>query len=136
MPDMKYADQAVARRCSTIENYPAVNQAAVKEMHRQVGDLITDERGVALRGLLIRHLVLPEGLAGTGEIVRFLSQEISPNTYLTVMDQYRPCYKANELSSLDRRLTRQEYNEAVQMALDADLTRLDKREPRLVWLFR
>jgi len=136
MPDMKYADQAVAHRCSKVENYPAVNQAAVKEMHRQVGDLITDERGIALRGLLIRHLVLPEGLAGTGEIVRFLSQEISPNTYLNVMDQYRPCYKANELSSLDRRLTRQEYNEAVQVALDAGLTRLDKREPRLVWLFR
>jgi len=136
MPDMKYADQAVARRCSKVENYPAVNQAAVKEMHRQVGNLITDERGIALRGLLIRHLVLPEGLAGTGEIVRFLSQEISPNTYLNVMDQYRPCYKANELSSLDRRLTRQEYNEAVQVALDAGLTRLDKREPRLVWLFR
>ena len=136
MPDMKYADQAVARRCSKVENYPAVNQAAVKEMHRQVGDLVMDERGVALHGLLVRHLVLPEGLAGTGEIVRFLSQEISPNTYLNVMDQYRPCYKANELSSLDRRLTRQEYNEAVQMALDAGLTRLDKREPRLIWLFR
>jgi len=136
MPDMKYADQSVAHRCSKVENYPAVNQAAVQEMHRQVGDLVMDERGVALRGLLIRHLVLPEGLAGTGEIVLFLSQEISPNTYLNVMDQYRPCYKANELSSLDRRLTRQEYNEAVQMALDAGLTRLDKREPRLVWLFR
>ena len=135
MPDMKYADQAVARRCSKVENYPAVNQAAVQEMHRQVGDLVMDERGVALHGLLIRHLVLPEGLAGTGEIVRFLAG-ISPNTYLNVMDQYRPCYKANDLPPLDRRLTRQEYNEAVQMALDAGLTRLDKREPRLIWLFR
>jgi len=136
MPDMKYADKAVAHRCSKVKNYPAVNQAAVKEMHRQVGDLVMDERDVALRGLLVRHLVLPEGLAGTGEIVRFLAQEVSPNTYLNVMDQYRACYKADDLPPLDRRITRQEYNEAVQMALDAGLTRLDKRESRLIWLFR
>ena len=136
MPDIKYADEAVARRYSKVKNYPAVNQAAVKEMHRQVGDLVTDERGVALRGLLVRHLVLPEGLAGTREVVRFLAEEISPNTYLNVMDQYRPCHKAGSLPPLDRRTTRQEYDEAVQMALDAGLTRLDKREPRLIWLFR
>ena len=136
MPDIKYADEAVARRYSKVKNYPAVNQVAVKEMHRQVGDLVTDERGVALRGLLVRHLVLPEGLAGTREVVRFLAEEISPNTYLNVMDQYRPCHKAGSLPPLDRRTTRQEYDEAVQMALDAGLTRLDKREPRLIWLFR
>jgi len=136
MPDMKYADEAMAQRYSKVKNYPAVNQAAVKEMHRQVGDLVMDEHGVALRGLLVRHLILPEGLAGTREIVRFLAEEISPNTYLNVMDQYRPCYKADDLPPLDRRITREEYNEAVQMALDAGLTRLDKREPRLIWLFR
>jgi putative pyruvate formate lyase activating enzyme len=136
MPDMKYADKDVARRYSKVKNYPAVNQAAVKEMHRQAGDLVMDERGIALRGLLVRHLVLPEGLAGTREIVRFLAEEISPDTYLNVMDQYRPCHKAGDLPPLDRRTTRQEYDEAVQMALDAGLNRLDKREPRLIWLFR
>ena len=136
MPDMKYADEAVAHRYSKIKNYPAINQAAVKEMHRQVGDLVMDERGVAQRGLLIRHLVLPEGLAGTPEIVHLLAQEISPATYLNVMDHYRPCYKANNLSPLDRRITRQEYEEAVQMTLAAGLTRLDQRERRLIWLLR
>jgi len=136
MPDIKYADPAVAHRYSKIQDYPAVNRAAVQEMHRQVGDLVVDERGIARRGLLVRHLVLPERLAGTQEIVRFLAEEISTNTYLNVMDQYRPCYKAGNLPPLDRRLTRQEYEEAVQMALDAGLNRLDKREPRLIWLFR
>jgi len=136
MPDMKYSDEAAARRYSKVRNYPAVNQAAVKEMHRQVGDLTMDERGVALRGLLVRHLVLPEELAGTRDIVRFLVEEISPNTYLNVMNQYRACYKASDLPPLDRRTTRQEYDEAVQMALDAGLNRLDKREPRLIWLLR
>lgn len=136
MPDMKYADEAVGRRYSKASNYPAVNQAAVKEMHRQVGDLALDERGVARRGLLVRHLVLPDGLAGSGEIVRFLAEEISPQTYLNVMDQYRPCYRAGDLAPLDRRITRQEYNEAVQMARDAGLDRLDEREARQIWLFR
>jgi putative pyruvate formate lyase activating enzyme len=136
MPDMKYADEAVGRGYSKVKEYPAVNRAAVKEMHRQVGDLVTDERGVALRGLLVRHLVLPEGLSGTEETVRFLADEISRDTYLNVMDQYRPCHKAGNLPPLDRRTTRQEYDEAVQMALDAGLNRLDKREPRLIWLFR
>ena len=136
MPDMKYADETVARRYSKIKNYPAVNQAAVKEMHRQVGDLVADGRGVAQRGLLVRHLVLPEELAGTRQIVRFLADEISPRTYLNVMNQYRACYKAGNLPPLDRGITPQEYNEAVQMAQDAGLTRLDKRESRLVWMFK
>lgn len=135
MPDMKYADAEVARRYSKISNYPAVNQAAVKEMHRQVGDLAMDERGVAYRGLLVRHLVLPEGLAGTAEIVRFLRDEVSPHTYLNVMDQYRPCYRAHELPPLNRRITPQEYAAAVRLALEAGL-RLDERRPRLVWLWR
>lgn len=136
MPDMKYADEAVARRYSKAADYPAVNQAAVKEMHRQVGDLATDARGIALRGLLVRHLILPQGLAGTRQIVRFLAKEISPNTYLNVMDQYRPCYQARDLPPLNRRITSQEYDEAVQMALDAGLTRLDERQARLLWFLR
>jgi len=133
MPDMKYSDAAIARKYSKIENYPAVNQAATKEMHRQVGDLILDERGVALRGLLVRHLILPNGLAGTAEVVRFLAEEISKDTYLNLMDQYRPCYKAHELPPLNRRITAEEYEEAVRLANDAGLYRLDERRQRLIW---
>jgi putative pyruvate formate lyase activating enzyme len=135
MPDMKYADAEVARRFSLADNYPAVNQAAVAEMHRQVGDLATDSRGVAQRGLLVRHLVLPESLAGTDEVVRFLRDEVSPGTYINVMAQYRPCHKAYTLPPLDRRITDQEYQEAVRLAEEAGL-RLDQRRPRLMWLWR
>jgi len=132
MPDMKYADAAVGERYSHIKRYPEVNQAAVREMHRQVGDLVTDERGIALRGLLVRHLVLPEGLAGTAEVVRFLAG-LSTNTYLNIMAQYRPCFHAHSLPPLNRRLSDAEYREAVQMALDAGLERLDQRRPRILF---
>jgi putative pyruvate formate lyase activating enzyme len=129
MPDMKYASQQIARHYSKIPHYPKVNQAAVREMHRQVGDLQIDERGLAFRGLLVRHLVLPNGLAGTQEIVRFLAEEISTNTYLNLMDQYRPAYNANQYTKLKRPITREEYQAAVQMAVQAGLTRLDQRRP-------
>jgi len=129
MPDMKYADEAVGERYSLVKGYPRFNQAAVREMHRQVGDLRMDERGIATRGLLVRHLVLPEGLAGTPEIVRFLA-DLSPNTYLNVMAQYRPCYHAHNLPPLNRRITQTEYREAVQAALDAGLVRLEGRQAR------
>ncbi len=135
MPDMKYADAQVARRYSQVANYPAVNRAAVKEMHRQVGDLVLDKRGIAQRGLLVRHLVLPEGLAGTEQIVRFLREEVSPNTYINVMAQYRPCYRAHDLPPLDRPITQAEYAEAVRLAQEAGL-RLDERRARLLWLWR
>ncbi len=134
MPDMKYASAQIARYYSRIPNYPAVNQAAVREMHRQVGDLQLDQHGLAIRGLLVRHLVLPNNLAGTQEIVRFLAQEISPQTYLNLMDQYRPAFKASQYPKLNRRITPQEYQAAVQMALEAGLHRLDNRRS-LVWLF-
>jgi putative pyruvate formate lyase activating enzyme len=126
MPDMKYADAAIAARYSQVEDYAAVNQAAVREMHRQVGDLQLDERGIATRGLLVRHLVLPDGLAGTAEICRFLAG-LSADTYLNVMAQYRPCYHADQFPPLDRRITAAEYRAAVQIALDAGLRRLDRR---------
>ena len=134
MPDMKYADAQVAKRFSQIDNYPAVNQAAVQEMHRQTGDLATDVRGVAQRGLLVRHLVLPEGLAGTAEIVRFLRDEISPDTYINVMAQYRPCHEAHNLPPLDRRITSEEYARALQLAEEAGL-RLDQRRSRRLWIW-
>jgi len=97
-------------------------------MHRQVGDLVLDERGIARRGLLVRHLVLPEGLAGTAEVVRFLADEISPETYLNIMDQYYPCGDVPPRSPLGRRISGDEYKEALEMARRAGLTRLDTRE--------
>jgi len=127
MPDMKYADPVVAETYSKIKNYPQINQAAVMEMHRQVGDLKLDARGIATRGLLIRHLILPDNLAGTDRIVKFLSGEISQDTYLNLMDQYRPAYRAHHYPELTRRLTQAEFDKAVKMAQSAGLNRLDKR---------
>ena len=124
MPDVKYADAAVAKRYSGVENYPAMAYAAVGEMHRQVGDLILDRRGRASRGLLVRHLVLPNDLAGTGAVVRFLAG-LSPHTYLNLMDQYRPCYRAHEYPPLARRPTGEEMAQASRLAREAGLTRFD-----------
>ena len=132
MPDMKYADPAAGLRYSQAPDYPRINQAAVKEMHRQVGDLQIDEQGLAVRGLLVRHLVLPNQVAGTQEIARFLAEEISPNTYLNVMGQYRPAWQASRCLDLDRPVTRDEYRAAVQAALNAGLQRLDSRR-RFAW---
>lgn len=123
MPDMKYGSEEMALKYSNAPEYTRYAKAAIQEMHRQVGDLEIDDEGVAVRGILIRHLVLPGGAAGTAEVVRFLSQEVSGNTYLNVMAQYRPEYKACGYSELDRSLTAREYREAVRMAEDAGLTR-------------
>jgi len=98
-------------------------KSAIKEMHRQVGDLALDDESIALRGLLVRHLVLPNGAANTAEVVRFLSEEISKNTYLNVMAQYHPEYRACGFPELDRRITLKEYNEAVALAVASGLTR-------------
>ena len=129
MPDMKYADEQTARQYSKAHNYPAVNQAAAKEMHRQVGDLAVNDDGIALRGLLVRHLVLPGALAGTAKIAQFLAAEISRDTYINLMDQYRPCYKAARLPPLDRPITRAEYEQAVTQAREVGLHRFDQRVP-------
>ena len=126
MPDMKYSHDETARQYSGIDNYPAVNRAAIKEMHRQVGDLEVDERGIATRGLLVRHLVLPHGLAGTEETTRFLAKEISLNTYLNVMAQYHPCHQAFRFPLLSRATTREEFAEAVDLARRQGLKRLDR----------
>jgi putative pyruvate formate lyase activating enzyme len=125
MPDFKYADPEPAMRYSKAKDYPSVARAAIKEMHRQVGDLVMDSRGIALRGLLVRHLVLPEGLAGTEKIVKFLAEEISADTYTNIMAQYYPCFQADEHPPLDRRITNEEYRRAVKAARDAGLRRLD-----------
>jgi len=108
-------------------DYPQVVAAALKEMHRQTGDLEMDEDGIAMRGLLVRHLVLPGGLAGTREAMRFLAREISGNTYVNIMDQYHPCGEIiHPASPLNRRITGKEFREAVDMAREEGITRLDK----------
>jgi putative pyruvate formate lyase activating enzyme len=125
MPDMKYGSSEVARRLSHVTSYVEVNRRAVKEMHRQVGDLALDEDGVALRGLLVRHLVLPGGLAGTEQVLAFLS-ELSPYTYLNLMTQYRPCFRASELPPLDRRPSAEEFRRAFAIADRLGLKRLSE----------
>jgi putative pyruvate formate lyase activating enzyme len=131
MPDMKYADAAIARGYSFVRDYVQHNRLAVREMHRQVGDLVIDERGLARRGVLVRHLVLPGGLAGTEAVLAFLAEEVSPQTYVNVMNQYRPCDRAGEYPPLDRRITSGEYADAIGLARRLGL-RLDQRRPT-VW---
>ncbi len=131
MPDLKFWDTATARRLVLAPDYPGRARAAIRAMHRQVGDLVCDEHGLALRGLLVRHLVMPGGLADTGEVMRFLTEEISPDTYLNVMDQYGPAGKVLELrdryADIARPVTTSEVTEAVDLARAAGLWRLDQR---------
>jgi putative pyruvate formate lyase activating enzyme len=130
MPDMKYGDSKTARQYSRVRNYVAVNRAAVREMHRQVGDLVLDGRGLAVRGLLVRHLVLPGDLANTRSVLRFLASQISPDTYVNLMDQYHPAYQARSYPPLDRALEPREYRHVVALAARYGIERLDRRETR------
>jgi len=127
MPDLKFMDGEVARKYCQAEDYPERVQEAVREMHRQTGDLVVNRQGIAERGLLVRHLVLPEGLAGTRRAMRFLAREISPTTYVNLMAQYRPCGRAGEYPPLNRRPTAREFEEAGQIAEEEGIRRLDQR---------
>jgi len=124
MPDFKYADAETGRRYSGVDDYPVRAEAAVREMHRQVGDLALDGRGVARRGLLVRHLVLPNDLAGTAKVMKVLAT-LSRNTYVNIMGQYRPCYGASSHPPLSRRPTASEMEHAFRAARAAGLCRLD-----------
>ncbi len=124
MPDMKYSDPKVAGELSDAADYPQVNRAAVKEMHRQVGNL-RQERGAATRGLLVRHLVLPENLAGSFEIVDFLAEQISLKTAVNIMDQYRPCYQAVSHPKINRRPASEEIQSVRRYAVQKGLNVLD-----------
>jgi putative pyruvate formate lyase activating enzyme len=128
MPDMKYGDSETAHRYSHVREYTAVNRAAVREMHRQVGDLVCDADGVAQRGLLVRHLVLPEALAGTRDVLEFLVREVSPRTRVNLMDQYRPCYRAAQHAPLDRPITPAEFQEALAAARELGIPLVDGPE--------
>lgn len=120
MPDMKYSESEVADELSSAPDYPEVNLAAVKEMHRQVGDLRT-KNGLATQGLLVRHLVLPENLAGSTKIIDFLAGQISISTTINVMDQYRPCYKASSHPKINRRPTFEEIEAVRRYAVEKGL---------------
>jgi putative pyruvate formate lyase activating enzyme len=134
MPDFKFWDPHVAEITCQAGDYPQVAQKAVIEMHRQVGDLQVDDAGIARRGLLIRHLVLPNGLAGTREIMRFIAQHISPDSYVNVMSQYRPYGRASEVKGLNSHLLPKEYHMAVKAAKQEGITRLD--QPHRMFRFR
>ena len=112
MPDIRYQDDKAASNLSNAPNYPEINRATLKEMHRQVGDLVIED-GIAVRGLLVRHLVLPEGKADTEKALRFLVKEISPNTYVSLMAQYFPAYKAPDTPGMNRRINSDEWQRAV-----------------------
>lgn len=124
MPDMKYADEHLSWKYSGIRRYPSVNRVAVKEMFRQVGDLVLDPHGIAVNGLMVRHLLLPLSIAGSREIFSFLAREISKNTFLNLMSQYFPCYRAYEFPELSRRISPSEYEGALREAEKHGLRRL------------
>ncbi|UCF30985.1 MAG: radical SAM protein [bacterium] len=125
MPDLKFSDPRVARDLADADDYPEKAREAVREMHRQVGDLVLNDRGVALRGLLVRHLVLPHDLAGSGETLKFLAEEVSADTYLNIMAQYRPCYRAIGMPRIGDRLQQKDFTGVLSLARKLGLTRLD-----------
>ncbi len=121
MPDIKFAGSEPARKYLKAPDYPEVAKEALREMHRQVGDLEVTG-GVALRGLLVRHLVMPQDLAGSAEVMEFLAS-LSRDTYVNIMDQYRPCYRAGDFPELSRRITGEEFGRALEAARNAGLRR-------------
>jgi len=132
MPDFKFWDPEVAKKTCDAEDYPETARQAVIEMHRQVGDLVTDESGIARQGLLLRHLVLPHGLAGTREIMKFIAGQVSTNTYVNIMPQYRPCGRAAEIKELSQPLSQKDFQTALEAAVEEGIERLDSRRRRFV----
>lgn len=132
MPDFKFWNSALAERACDAPDYPEVARNALIEMHRQVGDLDIDAEGIARRGMLVRHLVLPRGLADTDDIMRFIAGRISADTYVNIMPQYRPCGRASEIDGLEAFPSRSDVESAVTAARDAGITRLD--EPRRIFM--
>ena len=134
MPDFKFWDPEIARTTCEAPDYPEAARQALVEMHRQVGDLEIGEGGIARRGLLVRHLVMPAGMAGTREVMRFIARRISPRTYVNVMSQYRPCGRAHEVAGLETALSPAEYRRAVEEAAEEGITRLDRPHRVLRWV--
>lgn len=124
MPDVRYSDDRIALKYSNAPKYFQIMKKAVKEMHGQVGDLVLNKDGIAKKGLLVRHLVLPNDLAGSERIFEFLAKEISKDTFLNIMDQYYPSYKASQFPEISRRITNQEYQRAISLAKNLELKRI------------
>ena len=134
MPDFKFWDPDVAEKTCNARDYSGIAQKALKEMHCQVGDLVIDTSGIARRGLLIRHLVLPNNLAGTRYVMRFIAQELSPGSYVNIMSQYRPCGKAHEIKALSSGISEAEYEAAIHAAKEEGINRLDRpRRTFMIW---
>jgi putative pyruvate formate lyase activating enzyme len=129
MPDFKFWDAGLSLRFVKAKDYAVMACRAIREMHRQVGPLQMDESGLATRGLLVRHLVMPGGIAGTASIMRFLAEEVSPDTYVNVMHQYFPAGRvsASQFVEINRRVTSVEYDAAIEAARDAGLWRIHER---------
>ena len=123
MPDVKCADGEVAGKYTLAPDYPEVVKKVLQEMHRQVGDLQINREGIAVRGLLIRHLVMPLGLAGTRDLMHFIATRISLHSYVNIMSQYHPCYRAFDFPELNRPVSQQEYSEAIASAKGEGLYR-------------
>lgn len=134
MPDFKFWSSEIADRTCQAPDYPEIARDALTEMHRQVGDLTMDENGIAVSGLLVRHLVMPEGMADTKDVMTFIAGKISAHTYVNIMPQYRPCGKAYKIKPLNRSITTSEYESAINEAKKAGIHRLDER-PRTFVLF-
>jgi putative pyruvate formate lyase activating enzyme len=128
MPDCKFWTRETASLYTRAGDYPEVMRSAVAEMHRQVGDLVLDGENIAVRGLLVRHLVMPGHLDETREILNFLARDISPETYVNIMDQYRPCHRAFQYDRISKPLLPEEYEQALSLARECGLHRLDQRE--------
>lgn len=122
MPDIKYGDNEMAEKYSNAPNYFDIVKSVVTEMHRQVGDLVISKQGIAERGLLVRHLVMPNGIAGTDKVIDFVAK-LSKNSYINIMAQYRPQYKAKDYPEINRRITTDEYISAILLAEKSGLTR-------------
>jgi len=125
MPDFKFMSSSAAERYCAAPDYPLVAMKALEEMHLQVGALVIDAGGLAVKGLLIRHLVMPGNVCGTDELLSWLARHISPETYVNIMAQYRPCYRAHRFPEISRRLTGREYEQALRWGRGAGL-RLDQ----------
>jgi putative pyruvate formate lyase activating enzyme len=126
MPDFKFWTPEVAGELANAADYAEIARQAIKEMHRQVGDLVVDRRGIARRGLLVRHLVMPNDAAGTRDVMRFLAREVSPDTYVNIMSQYHPAGQAQRHASIARPVTRDEWSEAMSIARQEGLRRFDQ----------
>lgn len=131
LPDAKYSDDKIALKYSGVPNYFEIMKAAIKEMHRQVGDLVVDENGIALRGLIVRHLVLPHNLAGSEKIFEFLAKEISKDCFVNILSQYWPAFRAKDFKELSRKITKEEFERAILLAKKAGLRRIYQEKPFL-----